>query len=100
VFLEQGTLQANRRKEQAMDYYTFTVKLDKRWPADEDGDLPLIAFGNWAKFAGWWKRSHFEEWLQQRGGSIVEENAETGEMKVLAQLTRMEVKKGFRKCLT
>ena len=80
-----------------MGFYTFTVKPDLRWQPDENGERPLSAFGNWGKFQGWWNRCHFEDWLKTRLGSIVEENEETGEMKALAELTKAEVKKGFRK---
>ena len=78
-----------------MNYYTFIVKPDVRWPPDENGEVPLNAFGNWGKFRGWWERSHFEEWLQSRNGSIIEENT-AGEMRVIALLTETEKKKGFR----
>ena len=80
-----------------MEYYTFTVKPDRRWPPDENGEIPLVAFGNWGKFVGWWEYSHFAEWLQNRCGSIVQKNEATGEMNVLALLTKTEAKKGFRK---
>lgn len=77
-----------------MEYHTFTIREDTRWPVDENGERPLRAYGNRGSFTGWWRRDHFDEWLRMRHGSIVSDDG--AEMKVLAELTKREAKRGFR----
>jgi len=75
------------------DFTVFTVSPDDQWPIGPNGPV-LEACGNWGKFAGWWNRSQFDDWLKQRGGRIITENGNT--IKAMAPLTKKEKKAGFR----